>query len=75
MSTENKIETLNETTILRYIKDKGTYCLHCGSEDIKTSRYVIDYKGNATATVFCEECGKYWLNVYKYEMKLVNAIK
>jgi transcription elongation factor Elf1 len=47
-----------------YVRDMGSYCPRCRSNDIYGGSIDVD-SGGASLTVLCNDCGASWTDQYK----------
>ena len=62
--------TEDEKIIAEHIKNNGTRCPKCGSEEIIGDE-VTTGNGEASQEMSCNECGARWHNIYKLTSILI----
>ena len=56
---------LTKQQIEDYLKSGGNKCLYCKSGEIATTQKVQTDSQSAWQEVYCNDCNKYWNDVYK----------
>lgn len=55
---------LNPLMKTMYLKRRGLYCPACGSSDIEGRAVEVEH-GTCQQVVSCNDCLKYWVDIYK----------